>query len=132
MRTKALLLGICGVLGCIVCVGYLVLRHAEQKAAATREASKMMELRTRHAPELENFYQTHGAYPQRLQDLPLENFNWGAEGATPKDLESFSYATDGQAFVMRWNGEGRYGVYLGGSKGVSQDSEHEAASKPGK
>lgn len=100
-------------------------------AEATREASKMMELRTRLAPELEAYYQRHGAYPQKLQDLQLENFNWGMEGATPRDLESFAYVSAGQSFGLRWKGASGYGVYLAGSKGESKFSEPDPAANPG-
>jgi len=91
----------------------------------------MMELRTRLAPEPEIFYQEHGAYPQKLHDLPLEEFDWGTEGATPTDLESFSYVSDGPTFVLLWKGEGGYEVYLAGHKGESNYFKKAAASKAG-
>ena len=127
MKRIALVVAVFGIITGIFCFGYIQFRDAQRIAAATREASKMMEFRTRLAPELENFYQKHGAYPQKLQDLPLEKFNWGMEGVTPKDLGSFSYVSDGQTFVMRWKGEGRYAVYLSGNKGESVFSEDSQA-----
>ena len=128
MKT-AIVVAVFGIVAGIFWLGYVHFRYAEQKAEATQEASKMMELRTRLAPELENFYKNNGAYPQSLRDLPLDNFHWGAEGAEPKDLGSFSYVSDGQTFRMRWEGRGGFVVCLAGSKGVSDYSEDGAASK---
>jgi type II secretory pathway pseudopilin PulG len=131
MKKTALVIAVFGIVTGIVSFGFVQLRDAQRIAEATREASKMMELRTRLASELEIFYQKHGAYPQKLQDLPLEKFNWGMEGAMPKDLNAFSYVADGQTFVMHWKGEGRYEVYLAGDRGESKYSEDRAASKSG-
>jgi hypothetical protein len=131
MKRMALLAAVFGILAGLVCFGFIQYRHAERKAEATREASKMMELRTRLAPEFESYYQRHGAYPEKLQALPLENFNWGREGATTRDLESFAYVSDGQSFVLRWKGASGYGVYLAGNKGESKFSEPDPAATPG-
>jgi hypothetical protein len=96
------------------------------QAKATQELSKMLELQNRLAPELAIYYKTHGVYPQKLQDLPLTNFDWGHEGATLKDLESFSYTSDGQTFVMRWKRAGfNFSIYLAGNQGESIFSESE-------
>lgn len=127
MKKIALVVAVFGIVASIFCFVYIQHRDAQRKAEATREASKMMELRTRLAPELEAFYQKNGDYPKKLQDLPLQDFNWGTEGAKPEDLESFSYISDGQTFVMRWKGESQYGVYLAGNKGVLKYSQDEAA-----
>lgn len=131
MKRTAFVVAVFGVMAALGCVGYIPLRDAERKAEATREASKMMELRTRLAPELETCYQTHGAYPRKLQDLPLENFDWGTEGATPGDLKSFAYVCDGLSFVLRWNGASGSGVYLAGNKGESKFSEPDPVAHPG-
>lgn len=116
------------VLAVVIYFGYVQLSDAQRKAEAVRELSKMMELRTALATELENYYHKQGAYPGALKDLPLSTFKWGMEGATPKDLESFSYMSDGQTFVMRWKGDGQFEVFLGGIKGESKFSEDEAVS----
>lgn len=131
MKRAASVVAVFGIVAGIFCFGYVQFRDAERKAEATWEASKMMELRTRLAPELEIFYQKHGTYPQKLQDLPLENFNWGLEGAMPKDLESFAHVSDRQSFVLRWKGAGGYGVYLAGNKGESKYSKADPAAKTG-
>lgn len=131
MKRFALVVASFGIVASIFCFGYVQFRDAQRKAEATRKASKMMELRTRLAPELENVYQKHGNYPKKLHDLPLKDFNWGMEGAKPEDLEFFSYISDGQTFAMRWKGEGRYGVFLAGNRGVLKYSEDEAALKAG-
>jgi hypothetical protein len=122
---RAVSVVVSGIVAGIFCFGYVQFRKAQRTAEATREASKMMELRTRLAPELETFYQKHDKYPASLKDLPLENFHWGGEGSTPKDLDSFSYISEGQTFVMRWKGNYGYNVYLAGKKGESIFSESE-------
>ena len=131
MKNTALVITVFGIMAGIFCFGYVQLRDAQRMAEATREASKMMELRTRLAPEFESYYQRHGAYPEKLQALPLENFNWGREGATTRDLESFAYVSDGQSFVLRWKGASGYGVYLAGNKGESKFSEPDPVANTG-
>jgi hypothetical protein len=131
MKNTALVIAVFGIMAGIFCFGYVQLRDAQRMAEATREASKMMELRTRLAPELETYYEKHGAYPHKLQELPLENFNWGMEGATLRDLESFAYVSDGQSFVLRWKGASEYGVYLAGNKGESMFSEPDPVANTG-
>ena len=118
----ALVIAFTVVVACILALHQFVL---EPRAKATQELSKMMEMRIALANELEDYYKKHGEYPRNLKDLPLEDFPWGAEGSTPKDLDSFSYISDGQIFVMRWKGEYRYSVYLAGKKGESIFSESE-------
>jgi len=104
----------------IICVGYVLNRNAQEAAAITREASKMQELEARLEPELKSYYQQHGAYPKKLQDVPLTNFEWGHEGATFKDLESFSYFSNGQTFIMQWqHADFSYSLCLAGTNGES-------------
>lgn len=131
MKKTALVVAVSGIVAVLVCFCYMQLRDAQRMAEATREASKMMELRTRLAPEFESYYQKHGAYPQKLRDLSLVSFNWGSEGAMPRDLESFTYASDGQSFVLRWKGAGGYPVYLAGVRGESKYSEADPAPNTG-
>ncbi len=88
-----------------------------QKAKATQELSKMMELRTALATELEKYYYEHQEYPNSLTNLPLANFKWGMEGATLKDLDLFSYLSRGKTFILEWHGDRNYRVYLAGTNG---------------
>ncbi len=57
MKRTALVVVVSGIVAGIFCFGYVQFHDAPREAEATREASKMMELRTRLAPELEIFYQ---------------------------------------------------------------------------
>jgi hypothetical protein len=89
----------------------------EPRARATQELSKMLELEAAIAADLEDYYKKHAEYPRSLKDLPLQNFHWGEEGSTPKDLDSFLYTSDGQTFVMSWKGGYKYSIYLTGKNG---------------
>ena len=82
----------------------------------------MAYLKAALAPEFETFYQKHGEFPHSLQDLPLD-FRWG-DGSTPKDLQLFSYISDGKTFVMSWQGR-HYKVFLAGDHGKLKYSENE-------
>ena len=106
-------------------IGYRQFQDLRRTQKATQEDSKMVELRTALATELENYYQKHREYPHLLKDLPLNNFDWGKEGATIKDLDLFSYVSDGQTFVMQWHGDRNLSVYLAGKNGRSIFSEGE-------
>lgn len=101
----------------VVGLVFAACRHVDRKAQPVRDLSKMMSVRKTTDGALSAHYVQHGSYPRSLSELPLETLRWGDEGASPRDLESWHYTSDGQTFSMTWTNVNGLELFLGGKSG---------------
>jgi len=88
-----------------------------------RDFSKMISVKTTVADALSAYFKQHGRYPESLAQLPAESMEWGNEGSSAADLNSWQYRSDGRSFTMTWEGERRNRLFVGGENGHVYFSE---------
>src|SRR5438132_13687797 len=82
---------------------FAVHRHLDRTIAQpSRELSKMVSVRLITGEALSGYYEQHGRFPHSTSELPLQSLHWGDEGSSARDLDSWSYTSDGQSFTMIW------------------------------
>jgi hypothetical protein len=121
MRT-ALILTLC--IGVLAIAAFVTTRHIDKRAQPFRELSKMMSVRLVIAEALSSHYQKHGRYPGSISELPLQTLHWGDEGSSARDVDAWSYVSDGSSFTMSWTNASGQDLFLGGKTGqvyYSQD-----------
>jgi hypothetical protein len=97
---------------------YATFRHVDRtQAQPARDLSKMMSVRLIVSEALSSHYQQHGSYPHSLSELPLQTLRWGHEGSSARDVEGWSYVSDGSSFTMTWSNARATELYVGGSTG---------------
>lgn len=94
-------------------------------AQPSRDLSKMMSVRTTVAPALTAYYEQHKSYPRSLGELPVQTLQWGDEGSSARDLDSWRYTSDGQSFTMTWESTRGLKLFLGGKSGQIYYSQDE-------
>lgn len=82
-----------------------------------RELSRMRSVTVLIGDALSSYHQQHGQYPRTLRELPLETLRWGDEGSSPRDVEAWSYVSDGKTFSMSWTNTRGMWLHLGGTNG---------------
>ena len=93
-------------------------RHVDRTyGQPVRDLSKMMSVRFVVSESLSAHYQQNGSYPRALSDLPLQTLRWGDEGSSPRDVEAWSYISDGSSFTMTWTNARGNELYTGGRTG---------------
>ena len=106
---------------CVVALigaAYATFRHVDRTLAQpVRDLSKMMSVRLVVSEALTSHYQQHGNYPRSLSELPLQTLRWGDEGSSARDVEAWSYVSDGSSFTMTWTNTRATELYVGGSTG---------------
>ena len=106
---------------CVVALigaAYATFRHVDRtQAQPARDLSKMMSVRLIVSKSLSSHYQQHGSYPRSLSELPLQTLRWGDEGSSARDVEAWSYISDGSSFTMTWTNTRATELYVGGSTG---------------
>src|ERR1043166_8829194 len=111
------------VLLCGVFAVYHFFREVQSRADETRDLSKMMSVRLIVGEALSRYYEQHSAYPQALNELPLQTLGWGDEGSSARDLEAWRYVSHGTNFTLRWTGKRGFNLFLGGRTGEYYISE---------
>lgn len=103
-----------------------VFRYVDRThAQPTRDLSKMMSVRLLVSEALSAHYQQHGSYPRSLSELPLHTLRWGDEGSSARDIEAWSYISDGSSFTMTWTNARGTDLFLGGKTGKVYYSKDE-------
>ena len=106
---------------CVVALfgaAFAAFRHVDRtRAQPVRDLSKMMFVRLIVSEALAAHYQQHSGYPRSLSQLPLQTLRWGDEGSSPRDIEAWSYVSDGSSFTMTWTNARGTQLYAGGSTG---------------
>jgi hypothetical protein len=85
----------------------------------------MMSVRLIVSEALTAYYQQHGSYPHSLSELPLQTLHWGDEGSSARDVEAWSYVSDGPSFTMTWTNALGTDLFLGGKAGQLNYSKDE-------
>ena len=112
----ALIVTVCVV--ALIGAAYATFRHVDRtQAQPVRDLSKMMSVRLIVSEALSSHYQQHGSYPRSLSELPLQTLRWGDEGSSARDVEAWSYVSDGSSFTMTWTNTRATELYVGGSTG---------------
>ena len=97
---------------------FATFRHIDRtRAQPVRDLSKMMSVRLVVSEALSAHYQQHQSYPRSLSELPLQTLGWGDEGSTARDVEAWSYVSDGSSFTMTWTNARGTELYVGGTTG---------------
>jgi hypothetical protein len=107
------------------------IRHIDRTyAQPSRELSKMMSVRFVTSQALADHYKQRGTFPRSLSELPLQTLNWGDEGSSARDLDSWHYVSDGQSFTMTWTNSRGMELFLGGRGAQTFYSREEATAPP--
>ena len=114
MRT-ALILTLC--IGVLAIAAFVTTRHIDKRAQPFRELSKMMSVQLVIAEALSSHYQKHDRYPGSISELPLQTLHWGDEGSSARDVDAWSYVSDGSSFTMSWTNASGKDLFLGGKSG---------------
>ena len=85
----------------------------------------MMSVRFVVSEALSAHYQQHGSYPRTLSELPLQTLRWGDEGSSPRDVEAWSYISDGSSYTMTWTNARGAELYASGTTGQAFYSKDE-------
>ncbi|MCX6894109.1 MAG: hypothetical protein NTZ16_01075 [Verrucomicrobia bacterium] len=97
---------------------FAVHRHVDRTYAQPfRDLSKMMSVRRIAGESLSTYYKQHGSFPRALSELPLQTLQWGDEGSSSRDLNSWHYSSDSQSFTMTWTNARGSELFLGGRSG---------------
>jgi hypothetical protein len=104
---------------------FAIHRYADSKAQHSRDLSKMMSVRNVAESALSTHYKQQGSYPSSLNELPLQTLQWGDEGSSDRDLDSWIYHSDGENFTMTWESKRNIKLFLGGKKGKVSYQENE-------
>ena len=93
-------------------------RHVDRtRAQPVRDLSKMMSVRLIVSEALTAYYHQHGSYPHSLGEFPLQTLHWGDEGSSARDVDAWSYVSDGSSFTMSWTNASGKDLFLGGKSG---------------
>ena len=112
----ALIVTVCVV--ALIGAAYATFRHVDRtQAQPARDLSKMVSVRLIVSEALSSYYQQHGSYPRSLSELPLQTLRWGDEGSSARDVEAWSYVSDGSSFTMTWTNTRATELYVGGTTG---------------
>src|ERR1035437_7410 len=97
---------------------FAAFRHVDRtRAQPVRDLSKMMSVSLTVSESLTAYYQQHGSYPHSLSELPLQTLRWGDEGSSARDVEAWTYVSDGSSFTMTWTNALGTDLFLGGKAG---------------
>ncbi len=77
----------------------------------------MMSVRIIVASALTEYYQTNGAYPKTLENLPAGLLRWGDEGSSATDLKLLNYGSTSNTFTLVWTRSANYRLFVGGRTG---------------
>src|SRR5215203_4729525 len=106
-----------GVIALLVWLGFPQWQHIRQIRMNSRQSSKMMRVRTIVAFALSDYYETNGAYPRSLEELPTGLLHWGDKGSTAADLNLLRYDSTSNSFTLVWERRTNYHVFIGGRTG---------------
>ena len=87
--------------------------YVERVGQPVREMSKMIYVKDVLSEAMDAYYKEHGRYPKSSRDLPLENLRWGMEGSSARDVDAWTYSSDGKSFSITWKNS-RYSDELRG------------------
>jgi hypothetical protein len=97
---------------------FATFRHVDRtQAQPARDLSKMMSVRLVVSEALTAHCQQYDSYPSSPSELPLQTLRWGDEGSSARDLEAWSYVSDGSSFTMIWTNARGAELFLGGKTG---------------
>ncbi len=93
-------------------------RHIDRtQAQPVRDLARMMSVRFVVSEAITAHYRQHGRYPSALSELPLPTLRWGDEGSSVRDVEAWTYVSDGPSFTMTWTNARGAELYGGGRTG---------------
>ncbi len=102
----------------IIGAAFATFRHVDRtQAQPVRNLARMMSVRFVVSEALTAHYRQHGRYPSGLSELPLPTLRWGDEGSSVRDVEAWTYVSDGPSFKMTWTNARGAELYGGGRTG---------------